>query len=327
MTITSNPFSTTFGRQPDNYISRLNEQNQIMSEFSSSQPSNYVYLLTGVRGSGKTVLLSAIAKHFIKEQDWIVVDPGPKDNILENIAAEIYETGRVKHLFLESEFSFSFQGLTFSIKGKTPITTVNSLLKKMLDQIKKKNKKVLITIDEVDNSPQMKLFIQAYQSLIRLDYPVMLLMTGLYENVSKLQEDKTLTFLYRAPKINLGPLSLNAIAGGYQRYLEVTDALAVDLAKLTKGYAYAYQVLGYLFFQKKKKEIDAELLADYDQYLSEYVYEKVFSGLSLGEQEILKSFVSDDPMKVDDLRKKRGLTASYFSNYRAKLIKEGNFCN
>ena len=184
----TNPFVTTFGIEPQNYIRRNEESEKIISEFSSESPSNYVYIITGLRGSGKTVLMSAIANHFMDEKDWIVVDPGPKDNILENVASEIFETGKMKHLFLKGEFSFSFHGLTFSIEGNEPVSSVNTLLKKMLQIIKKRGKRVLITIDEVDNSPQMKHFIQAYQSLIRLGYPVMLLMTGLYENVSKLQE-------------------------------------------------------------------------------------------------------------------------------------------
>ena len=191
----NNPFSMTFGIEPENLIKRIKETDKIISEFSSEKISNYVYIITGIRGSGKTVLLSNISNHFTKEKDWVVVDPGPKNNILENVASEIYETAKIKKIFLKGEFSFSFKGLTFSLKGKEPATTVNTLIKKMLSYLKEKGKRVLITIDEIDNSEQMKLFVQAYQSLIRLGYPVFLLMTGLYENVSKLQEDKALTFL------------------------------------------------------------------------------------------------------------------------------------
>lgn len=321
--INENPFSTTFGIEPDNFIARIKEQDQIISEFSSGKPSNYVYLITGVRGSGKTVMLTALANYFRDKKDWLVIDPGPKDNILENIASEIYENGKMKYAFLKGEFSFSFHGLTFSIKGKEPVTTVNTLLKKMLDIIKKKNIKVLITIDEVDNSLPMKLFIQEYQSLIRQNYPVLLLMTGLYENVSKLQENKTLTFLYRAPKIQMGPLALNSIALNYEQRLGVSKDISVKLAKLTKGYAYAYQVLGYLMFKQKKSTVDNELLSLFDQYLSDYVYDKVYAGISAKEQEILKSFKTDESIKTKDLCINSKITIQYLSVYRKRLINEG----
>ena len=104
-------------------------------------------------------MLSSIASKLSEDKNWIVVDPGPKDNILENVASEIYETTKAKKLFVKGEFSFSFHGLTFSLKGDEPVTTVNTLLKKMLGYLKDKNKKVLITIDEIDNSDQMKTFI------------------------------------------------------------------------------------------------------------------------------------------------------------------------
>ena len=319
----TNPFTTTFGIEPSNYIARNVESERIVSEFSSDRPSNYVYIITGLRGSGKTVLLSAIANHFMKQDDWIVVDPGPKDNILENVASELYETGKVKKLFLKGEFSFSFHGLTFSIEGKEPVTTANTLLKKMLQFLKKKGKKVLITIDEVDNSEQMKLFIQAYQSLLRLNYPVRLLMTGLYDNVSKLQEDKTLTFLYRAPKISLPPLGIGAVASSYRRYLGISDEESIKMAKLTKGYAYAYQVLGYLLYPKSAKRIDEAVLAEYDQYLADYVYDKLYSELSDVEQRILRVFPSDGPIKMSDIATACALDTKYISVYRDRLIKKG----
>lgn len=39
----NNPFSTTFGLEPNNFIKRVDESNKIISEFSSDNPSNYVY--------------------------------------------------------------------------------------------------------------------------------------------------------------------------------------------------------------------------------------------------------------------------------------------
>lgn len=35
----------------------MDESNKIISEFSSDNPPNYAYFLTGIRGSNKTVLL------------------------------------------------------------------------------------------------------------------------------------------------------------------------------------------------------------------------------------------------------------------------------
>lgn len=318
-----NPFSTTFGMEPNNFIQRIEESKQIISEFNDVNPSNYVYLITGVRGSGKTVFLSHIANTLSQDDKWLVIDPGPKDNLLENIASELYEAGRVKHLFLKTEFNFSFQGITFSIKGENPVVNVLTLIKKMLEYLKKKGKRVLVTIDEVDNSNEMKYFIQAYQSLIRQNYPILLLMTGLYDNVSKLQDDKSLTFLYRAPKIQLGSLSLQTIASKYREYLNSDDETSIKLAKLTKGYAYAYQVLGYILYKNNTTEINSKLFEEYDQYLSEYVYEKLYSELSMQEKNVVLAFNSDDKVDMTELRLKTNLSTKELSVYRNRLIRKG----
>ena len=143
----NNPFTTTFGIEPNNLIKRITEVDKIINDFCSPSPVNYVYIITGLRGSGKTVLLTHISNILKDDSDWIVVDPGPKDSILENIASELYETGKMKKLFLKTEFNFSFHGIGLSIEGKEPVSSVISILKKMLDQLKNKNKRLLIVLD------------------------------------------------------------------------------------------------------------------------------------------------------------------------------------
>jgi polyhydroxyalkanoate synthesis regulator protein len=320
---TQNPFSIVFGVEPENTIERLEEKQRIIGDFSMPNPPTNVYIITGLRGTGKTVLLSAIADYFKSSDDWIVVDASSKKNILETIAASIYEKAKVKWLFWKKAFSFSFQGLSISIQGENPVSSVNVLLEKMLDCLKKQNKKVLVTIDEADNSEEMKVFIRTFQSLIREKHAINLLMTGLYENISKLQGDKSLTFFVRAPKVFLKPLPLVTIASRYHGFLGVSDDLAIQMAKLTSGYAYAYQVMGYLFFSKHYSAITDAFLTDYDQYLSEYVYEMVYSSLSPNEQEFLKAFESDRPVAVSELVKKSGIDEKKISVYRMRLIKEG----
>lgn len=139
-------------------------------------------------------MLSYISKILKERDNWIVIDISSKANTIETIATEIYEVGKIKHIFLKTEFNFSFQGFSLNIKGESPVSSALALLKKMLDVVKKKGKRVLLTIDEVDNSNQLKEFVQICQSLIRLDYPLMLLMSGLYDNIFRLQNEKALTF-------------------------------------------------------------------------------------------------------------------------------------
>jgi hypothetical protein len=145
-------------------------------------------------------------------------------------------------------------------------------------------------------------------------------MTGTYENIRKLQNDKSSTFLYRAPKIHLQPLSINAIASSYENFLHVSSEKAMEFAKFTNGYAYAYQVLGHLLYEKEEKELTKELILDFDQYMAEYVYEKIFSESSSQEQKILLSFNTDETVKVEELREKTSLDSKTMSVCRDRLI-------
>lgn len=318
----NNPFELTFGLKPNNYISRLKQSEEIISNFKSAT-GNKVFLITGVRGTGKTVMLSHISKQFENEKNWIVIELIPNYDMLEQFASALYDSSIMNKIFNTKTFGFSFSGISFSIKGEKPITNVISLIEVLLDKIKKTGKNVLIAVDEVSNNDYVKTFTQVFQLLIRKEYPIHLLMTGLYQNIYELQNDKDLTFLYRAPKINLEPLNLVAITNSYQELLNITKEEALVLAKETKGYAYAYQVLGHLVFDRKDPKLDDHLYAKYDQYLEEYVYEKMYSELSSNDKKILKAFTNDGINSVDNLMLKSKMKKNIFSVYRDRLIKRG----
>ena len=317
-----NPFELTFGLKPNNYISRLKQSEEIISNFKSST-GNKAFLITGVRGTGKTVMLSHISKKFENENNWIVIELIPNYDMLEQFASALYDSSIMNKIFNNKTFGFSFSGVSFSISGEKPITNVISLIEVLLDKIRKNKKNVLIAVDEVSNNDFVKTFTQAFQLLIRKEYPIHLLMTGLYQNIYDLQNNKDLTFLYRAPKINLEPLNLAAITNSYQELLKIDKDDALKLAKVTKGYAYAYQVLGHLVFENKNPKIDKNLYAKFDQYLEEYVYKKMYSKLSSNDKKILKSFTSDDINSVDELLIKSEMKKNVFSVYRDRLIKRG----
>ena len=53
-----NPFTLTFGQKPVEFISRTDQIGKIINTFDMENPSNVVYMIAGVRGSGKTVSLA-----------------------------------------------------------------------------------------------------------------------------------------------------------------------------------------------------------------------------------------------------------------------------
>lgn len=287
-----NPFNITFGKYPYDVIQRHDLFEEIINAFDNDIAGAPLYILAGARGSGKTVSMTAIANHYKKENNWIVVDVNPHLDILEQLAASLLHKGKLKKLFLKKEFSFSFKGLSFSISGDEPVSSISSLLDIMFTYLKRKEISVLVTIDEANNNEYMRTFAHSFQSFLRQDYDVRLLMTGLYENISDLENDKSLTFLYRAPKIYLLPLNIRAIAYSYIDLLGMSEKEAIKAAKITKGYAFGYQLLGYILFNQKKVTVDEQVLREFDLALDEKSYSKIYSELTNKEKEIVHAIAN-----------------------------------
>jgi len=319
----NNPFTLSFGRKPLQYISRISQTNEIIESFNSENVNSQVFMISGVRGSGKTVFLSSLAKEFKNYDEWVVIDVSPEKDIIKGIAAKLYEEESVKYLFLEAKLNLSVFGIGVTIDNNPPIYDIDTALEKMLNVLSNHNKKVLVTIDEVSNTQFVREFVSVFQIFIRHELPIFLLMTGLYENIHDLQNEKTLTFLYRAPKIILGQLNLTAVSGSYKRLFNIENDNAYKLALYTKGYAFAYQVLGYLLWESGKADIDDIITDSYDQYLSEYVYDKLYFELSEKDIEFLRGMKSDEQVQTSILMGRLNMSKNEYSVYRDRLKKKG----
>ncbi len=105
--------------------------------------------------------------------------------------------------------------------------------------------------------------------------------------------------------------------------MKVSHSDAISLSKLTKGYSYAYQLLGYLMYESNKKELDSEILKEFDKYLREYVYEKIYYNLLYNEKIIINAVSANEEIRVSDILKITKIKKENFSQYRDKLIKKG----
>lgn len=135
--MSANPFTLSFGKKPLQYISRLTETNQILENFCAENPSNQIYMITGVRGSGKTVMMTSIASELRKMDNWIVVELNPARDLLQSLAAKIYSIPELHALFVNEKLDFSAFGLGISIENAAPVTDIENALELMLKHIQK----------------------------------------------------------------------------------------------------------------------------------------------------------------------------------------------
>ena len=89
-------------------------------------------------------------------------------------------------------------------------------LTQALSKLKKRKRKLLLVIDEVAPTRKEVQLAALYQSMIRQGYPVAMVMTGLPNQVSELQNNAVLTFLLRSGRIELALLNLLDVQNRYQ---------------------------------------------------------------------------------------------------------------
>jgi len=316
-----NPFTLMYGIPSLSVISRDEEINKIIKSFTYNE-NDFMYLITGIRGTGKTVLLRKVYEIISEKKDWITIDLNPQGKIITSLANRLFDKSASSKFFKGWKISINLPYLTLT-KGNEQITDQELIAEKIIEQLSNNGKKILVTIDEVNRTDDFIEFANFYQSMLGKGYKIYLLMTGLKENVEAIINDRAATFLSRAPKIELEPLSLPNIALEYKEIFGIDTNLSIEMAKLTNGYAFAYQVLGYIFYEKNYKSINDSVIKEYDSYLWKNGYTKFWNELTRKERDFVVSMSLTENNSKEEILKQKLLSESNYSQYRKRLLEKG----
>ena len=328
-----NPYTLQFSYIPPRLIERSGVTAEIISNFSREVPTYRGMFITGIRGSGKTVLLGAIRNKFDQSGEWITVDLNPEDNLLDALARGLYLIPEIKALFVKAKLDFSILGIGVHIENAELIASdEQDALKMMLQVLKKAGKKLLVTIDEVTYSKNVARFFHALSSYSSAGYDIYLLMTGLIENVKAIKNEKSLTFLYRAKVKELDSLNITSIRSDYQTTLDLDMEQANELAYITRGYSLAFQALGYHYWnalcvRKEAQSVNLEeICKELDITLAELAYDKIWEEMSATDRKVAMAMLSCQSegeqqwIKVDRLREVLKMSSDVFTKYRTRLM-------
>lgn len=318
-----NPFAINFGTIPTQYIARTLVTDEIITELENEAMQNPCFMLSGVRGSGKTVTMTAIEREMKSKDDWIVIGLSPQLDMINSLVAKLYDTHEFINKFVTANLNLSQFGIGVAIESKPPVADIESALEKILGEIKRKNKRLLVTIDEVSNTQYMRQFASTYQILIRNEYPIYLIMAGLYQNIQNLEDEDNLTFLYRTPKYEMEPINITLIQQRYKEVFALDTESAFNMATITKGYAFAYQVLGKYVWDDKENSVTDEVLARFDEAMEKYVYAKIWAELSATDKWYLKYIAQKETMDTATLLELTQKKKNEFAQYRARLRDKG----
>ncbi len=328
-----NPFTTTFSKTPEYTYIHTEKTDEILENFIYDHPSESVYKITGVRGSGKTVILAKVEEELRNNEsrymDWLVFDVNPARDILGQIAAMLVKAGfgseekKTTGINISATVLGSGGGIGYTTEKNHYFFDIGVEVEAMIQAAQKKGKKILIGIDEVSKSEEMVKFASEYGRWLRAGYPVYFVCTGLYENIQELSNVKNLTFFRRAATIKTEPLNIIRMTEMYKSRLDIDISQAREMAKITKGYAYAFQELGVLCFKKKADETLEDILPRLKSELFAYSYEKIWEELTEMDRFLVGLLTEKDEYKRDEILKLMGEKAGNYSMYRDRLIKRG----
>ena len=294
--------------------------------------------------SGKTVLLWELADR-ARKLGFVVATPTvASEDMLERIVEKIQEAGEPyanKHRLPKlaggslSVFGFS-AGLEFT-RDVQETKSFQFKLTQLARKLTEQGHGILILIDELQaNSPEIRQLVTAYQELVGEGLDVALVMAGLPGAVSATLNDRVLTFLNRARKVTLEPLSVGDVDAYYQRAFEELDLdipgnLRLDAARATQGSPYMLQLIGYNIANRCQagehvtpEQVDGAIEASKADFEND-VCETTLAALSDQDVAFLAAMADDEDAvsRISDVAKRMSVTPDYAQKYRRRLIDAG----
>lgn len=317
-----NPFNPTFGNVPPIFLDKQHVINDLIDEIRNGYPQPF--FVTGVRGSGKTSFLTRVTQILRQDPNCYCVNLINEAGILTNLAQKLYRQhgSKLSKIFDVFE-SVKIGAVTLSRHQEA--YNVEEILTELMQSIQKQGKYVVITIDEVNDSQPIRSFAQQYNDLKREDFPIFAIMTGLPDLVLDLQNNDRLTFLLRSRKIVMQPLNNQDMENAYQDVFGNDFAVAHRMALLTKGYSYAFQLLGDIYYRYLQRNQITASLTNLDNILAQYqitlfnnAYQKIFAGISDVDRKYLVTILNHP--KLSDSAQAMQKSISYVSQYRKRMI-------
>ena len=334
-----NPFNPSFGSRPVHFYGRQEITRSIISAVDDKNSPWRTTLITGVRGSGKTALLSDIRIN-LDSRNVVALYVVPNEALLDNVLVQLYRQLPNSMANSMPEFkNISFNlGVTvgFEKNKKTPYftETFSYYIMELMDSYMKQGKHIVFLIDEAQkHTGDMRILISKYQDLVMRDYSVSMVIAALPTVISDIINDDILTFLRRAKQCELENVEVMVVEHEFKKVFlgvnaKLTEAMVAMAANSTCGYPYLIQLVGYYLWDKIQESSSIDLLDDVlfksKAELFRNVHRLIFADLSNREREFVFAMSEDDGSSAVSLIGERMQKAKNFiSLYRERLITAG----
>ena len=328
----TDPFTRTPGIAGKAYIDN-GVADEIINSFCDEDSSKFIYKITGLRGSGKSVEYSKVIRTLKERKDWLVYTLSASGEAVATLISKLRMERFVDSKTSKTEISSTttVEGNVLFAKGNEAINikqafqedehffSNEAILSGMIAKANKKGYKVLVGIDDISKTKEMVKLLSMIGSMILEGLKIYLVVTGLAENIEEFSSEKNLTFFKRADSKEIKSLNKFDIKYMYEKLLGIDSNEAKRLEEMTKGYAYAYQVLGSLYFGKQDRETVEDIIPDFERILFRDSYELIWKSLTPGEKDMIRCIFRSENGRTDKIKALMN-KASNYSMYRHRLI-------
>lgn len=337
-----NPFTPTFGATPPLLVGRGSEVEDFRAGMQDGPGApERATLVTGLRGTGKTVMLNAYEDVAVSE-GWVVVSetagPGLLDRLTNTALPELLQQHDPQ--LTRSRVTGGNVGPAGAQRSVTELHEVTPTLRTRLNRLLEvlpEGNGVLFSIDEVHRSSDLRTLGTVLQHSVREGREVAFVGAGLSSSVQDLLVDKEgeqpTTFLRRADRRHLGAVGAEEVRRGLAVPLadsgrEITPA-ALDLAAAgTHGYPFMIQLVGNQMWRAARgaERIEEGHAADgvgrAQRRIGDLVHDPSLSAVAPTARSFLMAMAQDDgPSRLGDIAERMGVEGNYASQYRARLIR------
>ncbi|WKK60981.1 ATP-binding protein [Corynebacterium sp. P3-F1] len=340
LTQSTNPFRPTFGASPLVWAGR----HTVLTNFEKSllgSPGNpdRSIILSGSRGIGKTVLLSEV-EDIARRTGWVVLRLSAREGMAQLLTESIIPEAldQLKDTPKRKITGFNVAGIGgVRTKMNEPdiAPRLVSKLRELLDTLDGTG--VLITIDEIQDvhADDLTEVAVAFQDLVRDDAPIAIAMAGLTVGINRLLDLPGATFLRRARRYDLGPLTLedarsNLVETAKNSGKEFFADAADHAAEFTQGYPYLVQLIGYLAWDLADVNITASDVAvarpEAARMLGLHVHQPSIRDVPGRQREFLDAMATleansvNGEVMINQIASALGRKINEVSDSRAKLI-------
>ncbi len=336
----SNPFTPIFGSVPTHMAGRKGIINDMIQAFDEGRGNpNLSTLFVGARGTGKTALLSYLARE-AQSRGWVIAEVTAKSGMLEDILERTRESSvhlidnaaerKLRRVEIATIGSIEWDNL--SREPRNWRSQMNALFEKL----EPTETGILITVDEIDPSlDEMVQLVTTYQHFVREGKKTALLMAGLPHQVSTLVSGKSTSFLRRAFRHDLTSVPDYEIEDAFRMTLAEggktidPDALSEAVAAI-HGFPYMLQLVGYRAWNAVPNG-DAIALDDVRnairlayQEFENRVLNATYQELSENDVDFLRAMLADSKSTSRaDLMERLGKGSSHISTYKRRLLERG----